>query len=90
MGIWDTITDLVEAATPWSTVEAEAPSSNPAGGGPAKESAVRRPPLQRHDFAGLPIAQGSSGSSGFCLFDEFTTWTMLTTFTRSRRCRPRP
>ena len=43
MGIWDTITDLVEAATPWSTVEAEAPSSNPAGAGPAKESAVRHP-----------------------------------------------
>lgn len=26
MGIWDTITDLVEAATPWSVVEAEAPA----------------------------------------------------------------
>ncbi|KAK1767674.1 ubiquinol-cytochrome C reductase hinge protein-domain-containing protein [Phialemonium atrogriseum] len=26
MGIWDTITDLVEAATPWSTAEAEAPA----------------------------------------------------------------
>ncbi|OIW24873.1 Non-heme 11 kDa protein of cytochrome bc1 complex [Coniochaeta ligniaria NRRL 30616] len=39
MGIWDTITDLVDAATPWSTVEAEAPSSNPAGAGPASESA---------------------------------------------------
>ncbi|KAK7753604.1 Cytochrome b-c1 complex subunit 6, mitochondrial [Diatrype stigma] len=25
MGFWDTITDLVEAATPWSTAEAEAP-----------------------------------------------------------------
>jgi hypothetical protein len=25
MGIWDTITDLVEAATPWTTAEAEAP-----------------------------------------------------------------
>ena len=25
MGIWDTITDLVEAAKPWSTAEAEAP-----------------------------------------------------------------
>ncbi|KAI0026180.1 ubiquinol-cytochrome C reductase hinge protein-domain-containing protein [Xylariomycetidae sp. FL0641] len=25
MGIWDSITDLVEAATPWSTAEAEAP-----------------------------------------------------------------
>ncbi|KAI1078054.1 Non-heme 11 kDa protein of cytochrome bc1 complex [Whalleya microplaca] len=24
MGIWDTISDLVEAATPWSTAEAEA------------------------------------------------------------------
>ena len=24
MGIWDSFTDLVEAATPWSTVEAEA------------------------------------------------------------------
>ncbi|KAI1499508.1 ubiquinol-cytochrome C reductase hinge protein-domain-containing protein [Biscogniauxia marginata] len=25
MGIWETFTDLVEAATPWSTAEAEAP-----------------------------------------------------------------
>ncbi|KAI0407213.1 ubiquinol-cytochrome C reductase hinge protein-domain-containing protein [Xylaria palmicola] len=25
MGVWDVITDLVEAATPWSTAEAEAP-----------------------------------------------------------------
>ncbi|KAI1402720.1 Non-heme 11 kDa protein of cytochrome bc1 complex [Hypoxylon fuscum] len=29
MGIWDTITDLVEAATPWSTAEAEAPAEEP-------------------------------------------------------------
>ncbi|KAH8896992.1 Non-heme 11 kDa protein of cytochrome bc1 complex [Thozetella sp. PMI_491] len=27
MGIWDTITDLVEAAAPWSIVEAEAPAA---------------------------------------------------------------
>jgi len=26
MGFWDTITDLVEAATPWVTAEAEAPA----------------------------------------------------------------
>ncbi|KAL2016847.1 hypothetical protein VTK56DRAFT_2922 [Thermocarpiscus australiensis] len=26
MGFWDTITDLVEAATPWSTADAEAPA----------------------------------------------------------------
>lgn len=25
MGVWDVISDLVEAATPWSTAEAEAP-----------------------------------------------------------------
>ena len=25
MGFWDAVTDLVEAATPWATVEAEAP-----------------------------------------------------------------
>ncbi|KAK0708237.1 ubiquinol-cytochrome C reductase hinge protein-domain-containing protein [Lasiosphaeris hirsuta] len=25
MGIWDTLTDLIEAATPWTTAEAEAP-----------------------------------------------------------------
>ncbi|KAK4241765.1 ubiquinol-cytochrome C reductase hinge protein-domain-containing protein [Achaetomium macrosporum] len=31
MGFWDTITDLVEAATPWATADAEAP-------GPARES----------------------------------------------------
>jgi hypothetical protein len=52
MGIWDTITDLVEAATPWSTAEAEAPStSGPAGAGPAKESAVRHPTLGGRDRA---------------------------------------
>ncbi|KAI0553873.1 ubiquinol-cytochrome C reductase hinge protein-domain-containing protein [Xylaria curta] len=27
MGVWDVITDLVEAATPWSTAEAEAPQA---------------------------------------------------------------
>ncbi|KAK1846975.1 Cytochrome b-c1 complex subunit 6 [Colletotrichum chrysophilum] len=27
MGIWDTITDLAEAAMPWATVEAEAPAA---------------------------------------------------------------
>ncbi len=27
MGIWETFTDLVEAATPWSTAEAEAPAA---------------------------------------------------------------
>lgn len=27
MGFWDTITDLVEAATPWGVVEAEAPAA---------------------------------------------------------------
>lgn len=26
MGIWDTITELVEAAAPWSVAEAEAPA----------------------------------------------------------------
>jgi hypothetical protein len=50
MGFWDTITDLVDAATPWSTVEAEAPISGAAGAGPAKESAVRHPPCS-FDFA---------------------------------------
>ncbi|KAI0849775.1 Non-heme 11 kDa protein of cytochrome bc1 complex [Daldinia vernicosa] len=29
MGIWDTITDLVEAAKPWTTAEAEAPAEEP-------------------------------------------------------------
>lgn len=28
MGIWDTIQDLVEAAAPWSTAEAEAPAED--------------------------------------------------------------
>ncbi|KAI1106598.1 Non-heme 11 kDa protein of cytochrome bc1 complex [Jackrogersella minutella] len=28
MGIWDTIHDLVEAAVPWSTAEAEAPAED--------------------------------------------------------------
>ncbi|KAI1758347.1 ubiquinol-cytochrome C reductase hinge protein-domain-containing protein [Xylaria castorea] len=27
MGVWDVITDLVEAAAPWSTAEAEAPQA---------------------------------------------------------------
>ncbi|KAK0743159.1 ubiquinol-cytochrome C reductase hinge protein-domain-containing protein [Schizothecium vesticola] len=27
MGFWDTITDLVEAATPWATADAEAPAA---------------------------------------------------------------
>ncbi|KAI8950273.1 ubiquinol-cytochrome C reductase hinge protein-domain-containing protein [Xylaria longipes] len=27
MGVWDVITDLVEAATPWSTADAEAPQA---------------------------------------------------------------
>lgn len=27
MGIWDLVTDLAEAALPWSTVEAEAPAA---------------------------------------------------------------
>ncbi|KAF4122813.1 ubiquinol-cytochrome c reductase subunit 6 [Geosmithia morbida] len=27
MGIWDVFTDIVEAATPWSVVEAEAPAA---------------------------------------------------------------
>lgn len=26
MGFWDSITELVEAAKPWTTVEAEAPA----------------------------------------------------------------
>ena len=26
MGIWDAFTDIVEAVTPWSVVEAEAPA----------------------------------------------------------------
>lgn len=35
MGFWDTITDLVEAAAPWSTADAEAPEAAP------EESKVR-------------------------------------------------
>jgi hypothetical protein len=38
MGIWETFTDLVEAATPWSTAEAEAPQSDATPDAPAKES----------------------------------------------------
>ncbi|KAI1211306.1 uncharacterized protein F4807DRAFT_33032 [Annulohypoxylon truncatum] len=37
MGIWDSIQDLVEAVTPWTTVEAEAPA----------EDNVRSPPHQK-------------------------------------------
>jgi hypothetical protein len=28
MGIWDAFTDMVEAVTPWSVVEAEAPAED--------------------------------------------------------------
>jgi ubiquinol-cytochrome c reductase subunit 6 len=28
MGIWDAFTDIVEAVTPWSVVEAEAPAED--------------------------------------------------------------
>lgn len=31
MGFWDSFTDLIEAATPWSTVEAEAAPRGGAG-----------------------------------------------------------
>jgi ubiquinol-cytochrome c reductase subunit 6 len=31
MGFWDSFTDLIEAATPWSTVEAEAVQRGGAG-----------------------------------------------------------
>ncbi|PMB65087.1 Cytochrome b-c1 complex subunit 6 [Beauveria bassiana] len=34
MGIWDTFSDLVEAVTPWSVVEAEAPAAAPQCAGP--------------------------------------------------------
>jgi hypothetical protein len=42
MGIWDTITDLVEAAAPWSVAEAEAPAEQPE---------VRQPPARILPFA---------------------------------------
>ena len=29
MGIWDAISDIVDAVTPWSVVEAEAPAEEP-------------------------------------------------------------
>ena len=29
MGIWETVTDLIEAAMPWSEAEAEAPAEEP-------------------------------------------------------------
>lgn len=29
MGIWDTFSEIVEAVTPWSVVEAEAPAAAP-------------------------------------------------------------
>lgn len=29
MGIWDAFSDIVEAVTPWSVVEAEAPAEEP-------------------------------------------------------------
>ncbi len=54
MGIWDTITDLVEAATPWGAVEAEAPAKE------EEEPQVRAPPQP-----GAPArASGQSRVSG--------------------------
>ncbi|KAJ4390236.1 ubiquinol--cytochrome-c reductase subunit 6 [Neurospora sp. IMI 360204] len=38
MGFWDAVTDLIDAATPWATVEAEAPADTPAEAAPASES----------------------------------------------------
>ncbi|KAK1776261.1 ubiquinol-cytochrome C reductase hinge protein-domain-containing protein [Copromyces sp. CBS 386.78] len=38
MGFWDAVTDLIDAATPWATVEAEAPADIPAESAPAAES----------------------------------------------------
>ncbi|EGO54678.1 hypothetical protein NEUTE1DRAFT_96196 [Neurospora tetrasperma FGSC 2508] len=38
MGFWDAVTDLIDAATPWATVEAEAPADTPAETAPASES----------------------------------------------------
>ncbi|KAK3401618.1 ubiquinol-cytochrome C reductase hinge protein-domain-containing protein [Sordaria brevicollis] len=38
MGFWDAVTDLIDAATPWATVEAEAPADTPAELAPASES----------------------------------------------------
>lgn len=29
MGIWDALSEIVEAVTPWSVVEAEAPAEEP-------------------------------------------------------------
>lgn len=37
MGFWDTVNDIVEAAVPWATAEAEAP--------PAEEKVRSEPPL---------------------------------------------
>ena len=30
MGFWDAVTEIIDAATPWATVEAEAPADIPA------------------------------------------------------------
>lgn len=45
MGLWDTFTDLVEAATPWSTAEAEHPDSHksPQGDAPLGGNAPAAP-----------------------------------------------
>jgi len=58
MGIWDTLTDLIEAATPWVTAEAEAPA--------AQEDQVRlfspSQPMRSFTLAEpMPIGDSRSG-----------------------------
>ncbi|RKU49341.1 hypothetical protein DL546_009877 [Coniochaeta pulveracea] len=51
MGFWDTITDLVDAATPWSTAEAEHPDSHksPQGDAPLGGNAPAAPAKEISD-----------------------------------------
>jgi hypothetical protein len=58
MGIWDAFSEIVEAVTPWSVVEAEAP---------AEEPKVRKVPLYRAIIAADNSARATTCLSGLLL-----------------------
>ncbi|KAH7312302.1 ubiquinol-cytochrome C reductase hinge protein-domain-containing protein [Stachybotrys elegans] len=55
MGFWDSVTEMIEAATPWSVVEAEAPAAEPkeetATKSESKESTTSEPEAEEAEEA---------------------------------------
>ncbi|KAF5608760.1 ubiquionol cytochrome C reductase hinge [Fusarium subglutinans] len=49
MGIWDAFTDIVEAVTPWSVVEAEAPAEEPQEETESKDESKDEPEEEAED-----------------------------------------